>query len=220
MNVDVKKRLILWFTLGLIGYCIYRVVISCQIVLSEPESIPLLVSTFWVTALLSLAGFCFYSAIAFSIHKNSITDKTIRWLQLFSGLFAGGGTIPLWFWLFPDVAGLVFTGSFYQWLFVRSLPSVVAIVVAVGITHVYFEGVNCRRLIISFAATALLFALMQLCKKVGIAHIDIRLLIAGIGFGALAYFFPPAARMLVNMAVILFVGIFAIVGGIFNKHSY
>ncbi len=220
MNMNTKKWLILWLVLGLAGYCTYSLTLSCRTILQHQDNMASFGIAFWGQTLIDLAGVLVYSIIALGAYKNSITYKTMRWFQIFSGVFAGAGTIPLWIWLFPEVAEAVFTASFYQWLVVCVSISAVAMVMVVGITRLYCSGMNYRRLFISFIAVSLLFAFIQIGKKYGIANIDPRLLLAGIGFGALAYFFPSAARMLIQMVTILFAGIFAIVGGIFNRRDY
>lgn len=218
MHQSTKMRVLLGALWGLAGYCAYSVAMACRTLLMHSERIPHFGITFWAPAILALVGMFFYSVVALRISKNTITHKTLCLFLLFSGLFAGVGTIPICIRLFPEFAEPVFTGSFYQWLFIRSSVSIIAMVVAVAIIRSYSDGKNWRYFIITFAITTLFIALLQIGKQYGITHIDSRLLLAGAGFAAFAYFFPNAARMMMNMAAVLFVGVFAAVGGVFNRH--
>lgn len=221
MNVNTKKRLTVALLLGLAAYCGYESFLSVKEVLSDPKNLAYFSFEFWAFAVIAFVGIGLYAWTALSVLRVNLNDKQIYRLQIFSGIFSGGFTNILWFWLLNANATVT---NWYYWIAQACLVSVVVFAAAIAVTPLpgwKIELKRLKRLFLAFAVTALLFAAIQLGRKLGIANVDPLLLLAGGVFLVFAYFFPKPAAVIAQTAIagftVMFAAIFAIVGGIFGN---
>lgn len=217
MNNIKKNRLTAGLLWGLAAYCAYGMFSFYQYISSVPENLPYLPFTVWLNQAVFLLGTFFYMFWGYQLYQGRASIRGLRIFQIFSGVFAGLRTGLLWSLISVSLlqSEIIYPSAFVM---VKELVLLVFILLAARmVTRMAAWDYGVKWLLLSFAATVLIFGIRALLHSTGLVNMPPEFFIGVTIFAACVIFFPRVTETALTMFAVFCVAIFSAVGGIWRR---